>query len=126
MGERALFVYGTLMSATRLAAVTGRSFPARAAVLEGFERRQPAGLAHPYVVPHAGARVEGLLLEGLDEAALAALDRYEDEGGLYHRRGIEVRTDGAPVQCDVYVGDEAALIRAARAPVRTRRPASRG
>ena len=103
MGGVALIVYGTLMDEERLEQLTGRRFPRRRARLEGFARIL-AGHGYPTIVPQAGARVEGVLVEGVDAASLAALDAYEDAGRLYARRPAEVLVDGERVPCDVYVG----------------------
>ena len=102
MGGAALFVYGTLTDEERLEQLTGRRFPRRCATLEGFAR-VVAAHGYPTIVPQAGGRVEGVLVEGVDAASLAALDAYEDAGRLYARRSTEVLVDGERVPCDVYV-----------------------
>src|SRR2546426_2157212 len=102
MGSVALFVYGTLMDEDRLAQLTGRRFPRRRAALEGFAR-VVAAHGYPTIVPRAGGRVEGVLLENVDAASLAALDAYEDEGRLYARSAAEVVVDGERVACEGYV-----------------------
>lgn len=99
-----LFVYGTLMDETRVRAVVGRGLPRRPAVLDGYERLEPAG-SYPYVLPRDGATVTGVLLDDVDDAALARLDAYEDEGGLYLRREAVAVADGRRVTCQVYVGN---------------------
>ena len=107
--ETALFVYGTLMDGERVRTLTGRVLPSRPARLQGYERIVPTG-SYPYVVPRTGRHVDGLLLEDVDDDALRALDRYEDEGRLYVRRAVEVIVEGRRVACETYVG---AAIRAA-------------
>jgi gamma-glutamylcyclotransferase (GGCT)/AIG2-like uncharacterized protein YtfP len=102
MGRVALFVYGTLTDEERLEQLTGRRFPRRRATLEGFAR-VVAEHGYPTIVPQAGARVEGVLVEDVDAASLAALDAYEDAGRLYARRPAEILVDGERVPCDVYV-----------------------
>ena len=102
MGGVALFVYGTLTDEERLELLTGRRFSRRRAALEGFAR-VVAAHGYPTVVPQAGARVEGVLVEDVDAASLAALDVYEDAGRLYARRPAEVLVDGERVPCEVYV-----------------------
>ncbi len=102
MGGAALFVYGTLTDEERLEQLTGRRFPRRRASLEGFAR-VVAAHGYPTIVPQAGGQVEGVLVEGVDAASLAALDAYEDAGRLYARRPAEVLVDGERVSCDVYV-----------------------
>jgi gamma-glutamylcyclotransferase (GGCT)/AIG2-like uncharacterized protein YtfP len=102
MGGVALFVYGTLMDEEHLEQLTGRRFPRRRATLERFAR-VVAAHGYPTIVPQAGARVEGVLIEGVDAASLAALDAYEDAGRLYARRPAEVLVDGERVPCEVYL-----------------------
>ena len=101
-GGAALFVYGTLLDGERLHALTGRRFRGRPATLEGFAR-VTATHGYPTIVPAAGGRVDGLLLEDVDAQSLAALDAYEDAGRLYARRPVEVVTGGRRVACEVYV-----------------------
>jgi len=91
------------MDEARVEAVVGRPLPRRPAVLEGYERLHPVG-SYPYVVARAGARVEGVLLDEVDDTALARLDAYEDEGGLYVRQETVALVDGGRIACDVYVG----------------------
>ena len=102
MGGVALFVYGTLKDDGRLENLTGRRFRRRRATLEGFARVLGAH-GYPTIVPQADGRVEGVLVEYVDAASLAALDAYEDEGRLYARRPAEVLADGERVACEVYV-----------------------
>src|SRR2546422_10296567 len=85
MGGVALLVYGTLMDEERLEQLTGRRFPCRRATLEGFARIVAAH-GYPTIVPQAGGRVEGVLVEGGDVASPAALDAYEGGGRLYAPR----------------------------------------
>jgi len=99
-----LFVYGTLMDDTRVQAVVGRRLPRRSATLDGFERVEQKG-SFPYVVPRDGASVTGVLLDEVDDGALARLDAYEDEGGLYVRREAVAVADGKRVPCQLYVGN---------------------
>lgn len=108
MAGTSLFVYGTLMSEAHLYSLTGRRFPRRPARLEGYERILP-NQGYPYCVPKSGGQVEGFLIEDVDAASLATLDRYEDEGRLYHRRPVEVLVDRRRVPCETYLGDVAAL-----------------
>ena len=108
MAGARLFVYGTLLDDSCVVRVTGRRFAWRPARLVGWRRVTPRR-GYPYVVADAAAHVDGRMLDALDAAAVAALDRYEDAGRLYHRRRVTALVDGAPVACDVYVGDVDAL-----------------
>lgn len=89
---RPVFVYGTLMLPVVQRRVCGRTFDARPATLAGFFRGVVAGERYPSLRPEAGGVVEGRLLDGVDDAALERLDRYE--GARYER--LEVEVDGAP------------------------------
>src|SRR5204863_2102712 len=77
-----LFVYGTLLDDAEVRRVTGRIFPRRPARLAGHRRAWPRD-DYPHLVGDAAAVVEGDLLDGLDDTALAALDAYEDAPALY-------------------------------------------
>ncbi len=95
---RPLFVYGTLLDDAQVRAVTGRTFPRRRAHLAGHRRDWPPG-DFPRLVPDPGGAVDGDLVDGLDDAALAALDAYEDAPALYARVVAEVTCAGRPVAC---------------------------
>jgi gamma-glutamylcyclotransferase (GGCT)/AIG2-like uncharacterized protein YtfP len=97
-----LFAYGTLRDPACVERIVGRALPARPARLPGYRREEPPG-CHPYVVADPDAAVDGVLLGDVDDTALAALDRYEDEGTLYRRTPATALCDGTPVACAVYV-----------------------
>ena len=97
-----LFVYGTLLDDTVVQQVTGRRFPKRAARLSGYRKFTPDG-GYPYIVAHEGGAVEGALLCGLDQDALQALDRYEDEGCLYRRIEVTITIDARPRRAFAYM-----------------------
>lgn len=94
-----LFVYGTLLDPACVRRVVGRSLAARPARLRGWTRHAPSG-GYPFVLPDPDGLVEGAVLEGADEAALARLDTYE--GDLYRREVVAAEVDGAAVSCFVY------------------------
>ena len=101
-----LFCYGSLEFAEVMREVTGRSFAAEPATLDGFARYRVRDADYPGLVPEPGARTEGTLYRALDAASLAALDRFE--GALYERRPLDVRTrDGGVAAAQVYVVREA-------------------
>jgi gamma-glutamylcyclotransferase (GGCT)/AIG2-like uncharacterized protein YtfP len=97
-----LFVYGTLMDPRCVERVAGRRFPTRPATLHGWTR-SIGRHGYPVIDPARGARVEGLLLDDVDDGALRALDAYEDEGRLYRRQAVYVSVDGCPIACQAYV-----------------------
>ena len=88
----AVFAYGTLAVPAVMEAVTGRGFEAREAELAGFARRRLRGRIYPGAVESPGSRVTGRLYEGVDDATLARLDRFE--GALYERREVPVLVRG--------------------------------
>jgi gamma-glutamylcyclotransferase (GGCT)/AIG2-like uncharacterized protein YtfP len=101
-----LFCYGSLEFAEVMREVTGRSFAAEPATLEGFARYRVRDADYPGLVPEPGAQTSGTLYRALDAASLAALDRFE--GALYERRTLDVRTgDGGRAAAQVYVVREA-------------------
>jgi gamma-glutamylcyclotransferase (GGCT)/AIG2-like uncharacterized protein YtfP len=97
-----LFVYGTLLDDALVLQLTGRRFVKRPAVLAGYRKHTPAE-GYPYIVADDAAEVAGVVLDGVDTAALRALDRYEDEGSLYHRVEVSVSRDGEVEPAFVYV-----------------------
>jgi gamma-glutamylcyclotransferase (GGCT)/AIG2-like uncharacterized protein YtfP len=98
-----LFVYGTLMEPARVERVTGRRFAGRPATLHGWTRTI-ASHGYPVIHPSPDDMVDGIVLDGLDTAALRALDAYEDEGRLYLRRQVTVLVGAESIPCETYVG----------------------
>lgn len=97
-----LFVYGTLQDPRVIQAVTGRLFPAVPATLRGYCRYRVNDADYPGVREDACASVEGLLLQEVDSASLAALDAFEGE--YYQRREVEVvMASGIAGRCFCYV-----------------------
>jgi gamma-glutamylcyclotransferase (GGCT)/AIG2-like uncharacterized protein YtfP len=96
-----VFVYGTLLDDGCVRRVTGRVFTRRRATLAGHRRCWPPD-APPFLARDPSATVEGDVLDGVDAAALAALDAYEDEGRLYAREAIDVTIGATTVRCWVY------------------------
>jgi Gamma-glutamyl cyclotransferase, AIG2-like len=91
------------MEAACVERVTGRRFAGRAATLHGW-MRTIASHGYPVIHPSPDDRVDGIVLDGLDTAALRALDAYEDEGRLYLRRQVTVLVGDEPIPCETYVG----------------------
>lgn len=97
-----LFVYGTLQDEHVVERLLGRRLPWQPAVLEGYCRMLDASIGYPVVHPLAGASVDGRLLDGVDQEALAALDAYE--GREYRRVTVRVQmSDGRAVDAYAYV-----------------------
>lgn len=74
------FFYGTLTDPDVLASVVGRSVPAadrRRACLDGYRRVARDGASYPILVPDPAARVDGVLVSGLDARDRIRLQRFE-------------------------------------------------
>jgi len=99
--DHCLFVYGTLMDDALVRQLTGRHYRKERAVLPGYRKVVPDG-GYAYVVPDAGAVVEGFVLLGVDDEALRIFDHYEDEGRLYRRIDVIVTVGNLERQGMVY------------------------
>lgn len=98
-----LFLYGTLRHAALFDAVAGPGASiARGAWAEGFAVERVAGSVLPMIRAVEGARVEGVLREGVSAAQRARLDRYELAFG-YRLEEITVGTAEGPVAALVYM-----------------------
>jgi len=99
---RKLFAYGTLQLPEVMLTVTGRTFPAQPARLDGYARHRLRGKSYPGICPAPGAAVDGLLLVGLDAEAQQRLDDFEDD--FYRRESVQILTaDGADWAAQTYV-----------------------
>ncbi len=103
-----LFVYGTLMDAQLVVRLTGRRFSAHPARLVGYRKLTPRG-GYPYIAGDPDGVVDGVLLTGVDAAALRAIDAYEEEGRLYRRTVVSVAVAERRTQAMTYVGIPAAF-----------------
>lgn len=93
-----LFAYGELCKPPVLLEVLGRVPCAEPGVLHGYHRELNPDTGFFRVVRRPGARVVGLVLEGLDETDLLTLDRYENvSGGEYDRVEVEIRPLGSEI-----------------------------
>jgi gamma-glutamylcyclotransferase (GGCT)/AIG2-like uncharacterized protein YtfP len=96
-----VFVYGSLLDATRQRVVLGREVRMLRALLPGYQRGRAR---YFYIVPHAGAETPGAILFGLDARDLALLDRYEEVPDLYTRDSVTVTTaGGGHITCWCYL-----------------------
>lgn len=96
-----LFVYGTLADGFVYQVITGEHPRATPAVLDGY-RKVTSLKSFPYVVPHPGSSVEGVVVAGVSPGVLAQIDRYEGEGNLYIRQKVTLKTRDGPKEGYVY------------------------
>jgi gamma-glutamylcyclotransferase (GGCT)/AIG2-like uncharacterized protein YtfP len=97
-----VFTYGTLQIPRVVEAVTGRSFPATPAVLEGFACRRLKAHPFPGICPEPAAKTKGTVYFQVDEESLARLDEFEDY--FYLRLALPVLTvDGRQILAQIYV-----------------------
>jgi gamma-glutamylcyclotransferase (GGCT)/AIG2-like uncharacterized protein YtfP len=85
-----LFAYGTLMMPTVLRAICGDERRLRPAQLPGYARFRVRGQVFPGIVPAAGARTDGVVVDDIDPALWRRLDAFESD--LYERRPVTVAT----------------------------------
>jgi gamma-glutamylcyclotransferase (GGCT)/AIG2-like uncharacterized protein YtfP len=115
MATTPLFVYGSLMHPKILMGVLGRSdllgLDIAPAWLKGFHRYKVENVAYPAVLAtDKSATVDGLLVRGLTDAEMRALDEFE--GSSYRRTSVQVTfaNNGEPVPANVYAwSDDAAV-----------------
>ena len=106
-----LFVYGTLVDDHHVKLLLNRSVESETAVLLNYMRVVPPG-AFYFIVRQHGAITQGRLLKDLTPEDLTLLDSFEDEGNLYYRKQVVVRTqDNLRRRCMTYVGNIPALQR---------------
>jgi gamma-glutamylcyclotransferase (GGCT)/AIG2-like uncharacterized protein YtfP len=106
-----LFVYGSLMDTDVLEGVIGHVHRGERlrARLKGYKRISASGWTYPALVPQAGAYTDGVLVTGLSDTELEALDRYEEvTEGVYLRATVKVTVGesasaGALVAAQTYV-----------------------
>ena len=85
--------------------LTGKSFPTSTAYLKDY-KKLTSHLGYPYILPHKGSKVEGLLIRDIDPQSMKRLGKYEDEGRLYLRKKVTAVSSGRRFNCEVYVGNE--------------------
>lgn len=97
-----LFTYGTLQVPRIFHHVTGQTFPAQRAVLEGYFCTGVRGQVYPGIRPFFGAITTGKLYHHVDYAILQCLDAFEGE--YYIRKPVQVRlSNGCLTKAQVYV-----------------------
>ncbi|MDA0333582.1 MAG: gamma-glutamylcyclotransferase [bacterium] len=100
-----VFTYGTLTIPRVMAVVTGHTFVAEPALLQGWARYALRGETYPGLVCEATAACDGVLWRQVDADSLRRLDEFE--GDWYRRQMVTVLADGVPVAAQTYVLVEA-------------------
>ncbi len=107
-----LFIYGSLRDAKIFQSVSGYSFTqkpakldeetlyAEPAFLSGYRKVTPDNVYY-YAVSSKTSRIEGLLVHGISEAAMAEIDFYE--GKRYKRDTVSVHTGHGQVSAQAYL-----------------------
>ena len=102
---RNFFFYGTLTDRPTLVHVLGRPLPAESlspARLDGFRRVHLGGSPYPTLAAAPGQSTAGLLVQGINRAMRAKLERYE--GPLYALIEVTVVVPGeGPVRASAFV-----------------------
>jgi len=101
-----LFVYGELCKTEVLLATLARVPTAELAMLPEYRRTRDERGSYFRVVPAAGGVVVGLLLDGIDDGDLEALDAFENVRGGEYRRvevGVERGVCGQPATAWIYL-----------------------
>ena len=102
-----LFIYGTLQSERVRVAVLGAEAEGLRLVdaqIKGYEVRAVHGAHYPMLHPQQGATTMGFVLEGVTQAALALLDRFE--GRHYQRYPVPGYIEDKPAELQIYRPDD--------------------
>ncbi len=74
-----IFVYGTLLFPEIVQRLTGKLFKNSPAVLSGFKRFQVKDSEYPAIIEFSGSKVDGIVLENVDEKSFQVLTFYEGD-----------------------------------------------
>jgi len=97
-----LFVYGELLKKSSLIELIGRIPEMKPATLKGYKRIFDPKIGYYVAVKDENSKIEGKIIEGLEERELRGLDEYEEIGGLYDRKMEKVDVEGKEVMAFVY------------------------
>jgi gamma-glutamylcyclotransferase (GGCT)/AIG2-like uncharacterized protein YtfP len=103
-----LFVYGTLMNDRYVELLLNRKVSSISAQLYHYMRMEPSW-SFPFIVQHRGAVTKGRVLQDISIEELKILDEFEDEGKMYYRKPVVVRTGKRRQRCQTYIGDIAVI-----------------
>ncbi len=103
-----LFVYGTLMNDHYVRLLLNRKVEAVPAKLNHYMKVTPPW-SFPFIVKHYSSVTFGRILKKLTKGEMRVLDEFENEGVLYKRQIVVVRTKEGRQRCMTYVGNISAL-----------------
>ena len=86
-----LFVYGTLQHGKSRGHVL-KNLKYKKAILPNFRKIVPAQLGYSIILKDKDSLVEGEVYFDLDQSLFEKLDVIEDEGNLYHRILVNIKT----------------------------------
>lgn len=87
-----VFVYGTLLFPEIIEGLTGKSFAAKVARLEGYERRSLRGADFPALIKNAASSVTGKILLNVDDRSFDILRFFEGDDYQWIEVEVEVET----------------------------------
>jgi len=102
-GPQAVLTYGSLMFERVWGAVVKGRYVGRAVSVEGWQRFSVPGEDYPGAIPSPGARLEGVLWEGVSADDLVRLDVFE--GPQYERIPMVVGPESTPAWIYAWRGD---------------------
>lgn len=103
--SKRVFAYGEFLKGAVLGDILGRVPSGRPAILRGHRRVLDPTIGFYTAVPSPLDTVEGLVMEGLREEDLRAMDAFEGvDEDMYHRVTLPIEVEGrAATEAEVYV-----------------------
>jgi gamma-glutamylcyclotransferase (GGCT)/AIG2-like uncharacterized protein YtfP len=86
-----LFVYGTLQQGQSRNYIL-KGIPFKKAVLHNYRKIELEELGYPIIIKEYPSEVKGEIYFDLSPKLIEAIDQMEDEGILYHRIVVKVKT----------------------------------
>ncbi|TFG23269.1 MAG: gamma-glutamylcyclotransferase [Promethearchaeota archaeon] len=86
-----LFVYGTLQHGQSRNSIL-KDLSYEKAILPDYKKVEPPTLGFPFIIREEGSIVEGEVYFEVPDSLLERIDVIENEGDLYHRLLVKVKT----------------------------------
>lgn len=86
-----LFVYGTLQHGQSRNFIL-KDLSYKKAILPDYKKVEPKSLGFPFIIHEEGSNVEGEVYFEVPDSLLEKIDIIENEGDLYHRTIVKVKT----------------------------------